>query len=110
MPMRDIEGAPPPEPGGVTVTYVSPGGVACMPFADGFLAMRVCLGHVDHAEDGLAAEADGGAEPVPWASRAARDEAEAALRRRAGGAEGDRRESLLRLADHVRGAPYYEAR
>lgn len=107
--MRKItDGQPPPVPGGITVTYVSPGGVACRPFAEGYLTMRVCLGHVYHVEDGLEAEVALGCEPVPWASHKVREEAIAELRRRASGAEGEDRPTLVRLLEHVKRTPYYE--
>ena len=109
MSMRELEERSLPAPGGVTVTYTSPGGIAVRPYADGYLAMRVCLGHVDHAEDGLVGEVERGREPVPWQDRAVRDEAIAELRRRARKSEGDQRSALIKLVEHVRNTPYYEA-
>lgn len=108
MPMRDLEGAPPPVPGGVTVTFVSPGGVACRPFAGAYLTMRVCLGHVHDPDDGLGAETALGRDPVPWASKAVREGAIADLRRRARAVEGEDRAALVRMLEHVRRTPYYE--
>ncbi len=92
----------------VAVVYVSPGGVAVKPFAEGYATMRVCLGHVDHAEGGLMAEMSRGLEPVPWQNEAVRDEAIEDLRRRARKAEGERRSELVRLIQHVMRTPYYE--
>ena len=109
MGMRDFEGNPLPEPGGSTVVFVSPGGVACKPFAEGYLTMRVCLGNPHDVEDGLEVQLDRGWEPIPWETRAVRDDALAELRRRASGAEGDARSRLVRLIEHVRRTPYYES-
>lgn len=92
----------------LTVIYVSPGGIAVKPFADGYATMRVCLGHVDHAEDGLAAEVAQGLEPVPWQSEAVRGEAIEGLRRWARKSEGEERSALARLIEHVMRTPYYE--
>lgn len=108
MSMCELEKAPLPPPDGITVTYVSPGGVACRPFAEGYLTMRVCLGHIHHPDDGLEAEMEYGREPVPWISAATRNDAIAELRRRAKKAEGDNRSKLIRLLEHVRQTPYYE--
>lgn len=104
--MRDFEGAPPPSS---TVILVSPGGVACVPFAEGYAAVRVCLGLLFDAEDGLEAEVRLGRRPVPWRSGAARGEALAELRAMARGARGDERAGLVRLIGHVLDTPYYEA-
>lgn len=106
--MTDFDPAP-PIPGGVTVSFVSPGGIACRPFASGYVPMRVVLGHVDAEDGGLAAEVALGREPVPWASEAVRGEAIAELRRRARAAEGEDRAGLVRLLEHVRRTPHYEA-
>lgn len=96
----------------VAVIYVTPGGAAVKRFADRYLTMRVCLGHFDHAEDGLAAELrDSGGpgwEPVPWESEAVRGEAIEELRRRARVSSGERRSELVRLLEHVRRTPYYD--
>lgn len=59
----------------VRVTLVRPGGVATKTFADGAAAMRICLGYLHDPDDGLLAEMKAKHEPVPWASRAVRDEA-----------------------------------
>lgn len=106
--MADHMEPAPPVPGGVTVTFVSPGGIAVKPFAEGYLTMRVGLGHVEAEDGGLMAEAALGRQPVPWASREVRDEAIAELRRRAKAAEGEERATLVRLLEHVRRTPYYE--
>ncbi|MEM7120556.1 MAG: hypothetical protein AAF563_04715 [Pseudomonadota bacterium] len=109
MTMRDLENVRPPDPRGTFhVVYVAPGGVAVLPFADRYLAVRVVLGHVYDPHDGLAAEVDEGREPVPWESAAVRDEALAALLDRAERAEDAECSDLLRLAEHVRRTPYYE--
>ena len=99
----------PPDPEGITVTYVSPGGVACRPFADGYLTMRVCLGHIQHGEDGLQTEVARRRDPVPWASKKVRKEAIAELGRRVEGAEGVDQAGLVRLLEHVRRTPYYDS-
>lgn len=106
MSIRDLQELPPPPPDRVTVVYTSPGGIAVKPFADRYLAMRVCLGHIDHAEDGLMVEV--GREPVPWESEAVREEAIVEIRRRARKAKGEARSALVRLLEHVVGTPYYE--
>ena len=50
--MRDLDPTP-PVPGGLIVTFVSPGGLALEPFADGYALMRVVAGHLDDAGDPL---------------------------------------------------------
>ena len=106
--MRDIaEGTPPPAPGCIRVELTSPGGLAVRTFRDGGVLMRVCAGHLD-ADDGLLAEMLSGTEPAPWASAAARDEAVSRVRRDVRRAEGEEREALVRLLEHVRRTPYYE--
>ena len=59
----------------VRVTLVRPGGVATKTFADGSAAMRICLGYLHDPDDGLLAEMKAKHDPVPWASKAVRDEA-----------------------------------
>lgn len=108
MSITELADRPPPENGGVTITYTSPGGIAVKPFADGYLAMRVCLGHTHHAEDGLMTELETGREPVPWQNSDVRNEAIAALRQRAKATEADERSALARLVEHVLATPYYD--
>lgn len=107
MSITELANRPPPE-NGITIAYTSPGGIAVKPFADGYLAMRVCLGHIHHVEDGLMAELCGSREPVPWQNAAVRDEAVEMLRWRARKADGDERSELARLVTHVMATPYYE--
>jgi len=107
------EGRQPPEPGSAIpapVALTTPGGLAVLVFADGGALVRVCLGLVDDAEDGLAVEVRSGAEPTPWSSKSVRDEAIAELRRRTADAEGKERAALARLVEHVLRTPYYENR
>jgi len=106
--MRDLEKQPPPAPGGITVIYTSPGGIAVRLYADGYLTMRVCLGHVGHAEDGLMTEVVQKREPVPWKDHTVRDNAMVELRRRARKADGDDRSALVKVLEHVRFTPYYD--
>lgn len=100
-------GRPTPRRGALTVEFTSPGGLAVRAFADGAALVRVCAGHLD-AEDGLLAEARSGAEPAPWASRRAREEAISELRRRARKAEGGERSGLVQALEHVRRTPFFE--
>lgn len=107
MSIDELADLPLPE-GGITVTYTSPGGIAVRPFADGYLAMRVCLGHVHHSADGLMTELETGRDPVPWRSAEVRDAAVGELRRRARTVEAEDRFVLARMVEHVLATPYYE--
>jgi len=107
MSVTELANRQPPE-NGITIAYTSPGGIAVKPFADGYLAMRVCLGHIHHLEDGLLAELRGSREPVPWQNATVREEAIETLRRRARRADDGERSALARLIEHVQRTPYYE--
>jgi len=78
----------------VRVTLVRPGGVATKTFADGSAAMRVCLGYLHDPDDGVLAEMKAKYDPVPWASKAVRDEALQAVSVRAD-LKSDIRDQLL---------------
>ncbi len=96
----------------ITTQYVLPSGISQRQVADGFITCRVILGHV-WAPGGVIAEMngemegthfEGGSQPVPWVSKAVRDQAanEAA---RMPGLKDDLREQL---ATHIRKSAYFE--
>jgi hypothetical protein len=101
--MRNIEPRA-PIPGAIQITYVSPGGLALKLFDEGYVLMRVVLGHLENSEDGLLAEYAEDREPVPWASKAVRDEALASVRGHSA-LDEDTRRNLVR---YVLQTPYYE--
>lgn len=88
----------------VRVTLVRPGGVATKTFADGSAAMRICLGYLHDPDDGLLAEMKAEHDPVPWASRAVRDEAEEAVSVRA----DLKSETQAELLEWIASTPYFE--
>ncbi len=109
MSLRDLEEYPLPTKNSYhVVIFVSPGGVACKPFSDGYLTMRVCLGHIHDPEDGLELEVDQKREPIPWESEAVRNEAIAELKRRAKKSTGYERSKLIAMLQHVRGTAYFQ--
>jgi len=88
----------------LSIEYTTPGGTATRTFSDGAATMRVCLGHIHHADDGLLAEMDLGREPIPWESPSTRQAAIEAVGRR-GDLDPELRDRLVR---HIRRTPYYE--
>jgi hypothetical protein len=96
-------------PNFVVWQFVTPGGIATERFPGEtggdatYDAARVCLGHVDDAQDGLIAEMEKGRERVPWASARVRAEAlarVAAMTRM----PADQRDRLL---VHIRATPHF---
>ena len=86
------------------ICYTSPGGITLRPFADGYLLMRVTLGHIDHAEDGLLAEMKEDREPIPWASQSVREEALGNIK------ASNRLDAEIRdrLVSHILSTPHYD--
>lgn len=87
----------------IITEYTTPGGLATRTFSDGAATMRVCLGHIDNADDGLIAEMDSGREAMPWANLETKLAAIATIMRRTDLAD-DLRE---RLIQHIRRTPYF---
>lgn len=88
----------------VRVTLVRPGGVATKTFADGAATMRLCLGYLHDPDDGLLAEMQAKHDPVPWASKAVRDEASQAVETRS----DLKVETRSQLLDWIATTPYFE--
>lgn len=59
----------------IITTFVFPGGCAEKDIAGQRKFVRVCLGLVNNPEYGLIAEMEGHFDPIPWESKAIRDEA-----------------------------------
>jgi hypothetical protein len=109
MPMSEFDGMP-SSGSRIVVHFVSPGGVICKPFAEGYAAMRIGLAHMYDCDDGLREEMEAGRPPVPWENAAARQQALddlASLRDDA--PDDDERDLMSRLIEHVRRTPYYES-
>lgn len=88
----------------VTCTLVRPGGVVTKAFADGAATMRICLGYLHDPDDGLLAEMKAKHDPVPWASKAVRDEAVQVVSVRADLRDDIRDQVLIWIA----ATPYFE--